>query len=76
MEGKDRYTMTPLGSVLAQLPVDIPIGKMLILGSVIHVLLFFVANISLPGISYSGSYIDYRGIVDSAESLCDSREPQ
>jgi HrpA-like RNA helicase len=28
------YILTPLGGMLAQLPVDIPVGKMLVLGSV------------------------------------------
>jgi HrpA-like RNA helicase len=28
------YRLTPLGGMLAQLPVDIPVGKMLVLGSV------------------------------------------
>lgn len=29
-----RYQLTPLGGMLSQLPVDIPVGKMLVLGSV------------------------------------------
>lgn len=32
------YRLTPLGGMLAQLPVDIPVGKMLVLGSLFRIL--------------------------------------
>jgi HrpA-like RNA helicase len=34
---KDDETLTPIGQMLSRLPVDVVIGKMLIMGSIFHV---------------------------------------
>lgn len=38
IEENEKESLTPLGQVLARLPVDVTIGKILILGTIFHIL--------------------------------------
>ncbi|XP_006814920.1 putative ATP-dependent RNA helicase DHX34, partial [Saccoglossus kowalevskii] len=58
----ENETLTPIGKMLAQLPVDVVIGKMLIMGTVFHVIhpvLSIAASLSVQSPFTNKSYHDH-----------------
>ncbi|CAH1796146.1 unnamed protein product [Owenia fusiformis] len=58
----EEEVLTPIGKMLAQLPVDVVIGKMLIMGSIFHMMdpvLSVAAALSVQSPLTSNSYYDY-----------------
>ena len=74
----EKEELTPMGEMLAQLPVDIPIGKMLIMASIFHVIdpiVTMAAGLSVQSPFVSNLRCDFETMQMRKELISDHGDP-